>query len=175
MVPAVEALVGKAGRDDQYALDLLMRPLLQPAYRLAYMLLQDRESAEDAVQEAALKSWRKLSQFRPESDLLPWFLGFVTNECRNLRRSRWRNVIKLGNRDDLSAPQPTAVSDPDLQRALARLSAPDRAVVLLYFYLDMTVEEIGVATRSRPAAVRSRLYRAIKRLRLKLAVEETSQ
>jgi RNA polymerase sigma-70 factor (ECF subfamily) len=142
----------------------LLRPLLGPAYRLAYMLLRDREAAEDAVQDAALKSWRKLSSLPADADLRPWFMRFVANECRNMRRSRWRAVLKLGMRDDIPSAESQVVTHLDLHRAVNRLSHDDRVVVLLRFYLDMTVEEIAVATGRRAAAVRSRLYRAVKRL-----------
>ena len=166
------AVVEKAAAGDEGALDDLLRPLLKPAYHLAFMMLRDQTAAEDAVQEAALKSWRKLSKLRVGTDPRPWFLGFVANECRNMRRSRWRSVISLGDRDDIAAPDQKSAGDPDLRRALASLPDPDRAIVLLHFYLDMSVEEIGIVVKSRPAAVRSRLYRAIKRMRPRLDAEE---
>jgi DNA-directed RNA polymerase specialized sigma24 family protein len=118
--PLAMALAG-----DERALDALLRPMLPPAYRIAYMMLRDREAAEDAVQNAALKSWRKLARLRPGSDPLPWFLAFVANECRNSRRSRWRSVIRLGERDDVVAKTQESGSDPDLQRALGRLAQRD--------------------------------------------------
>src|ERR1700693_4149134 len=97
-------LVARAAAGDQTALDSLLRPMLKPAYKLAYMMLRDREAAEDAVQNAALKSWRKLSKLRPGSDPRPWFLGFVANECRNMRRLRWRTVLRLGSREEVLVP-----------------------------------------------------------------------
>lgn len=168
-------LVAKAIAGDEVALDHLIRPLLQPAYRLAYMLLHDREAAEDAVQEAALKSWRKLSKLRPGADPRPWFLGFVANECRNMRRLRWREVIKLGARDDIPRPGAPKVSDPDLLRALAQLPDRDRLVVLMHFYLDMSLDEVATATGSGTAAVRSRIYRAVKRLKPHMSMEEVAR
>ena len=164
--------VDRAAAGNEAALDALLRPLLKPAYSLAFMMLRDQGAAEDAVQEAALKSWRKLSKLRGGADPRPWFLGFVANECRNMRRSRWRSVVRLGDRDDIAAPDPKSGGDPDLRSALASLPDADRVIVLLHFYLDMSVEEIGVVVKARPAAVRSRLYRAIKRMRPRLDVEE---
>ena len=165
------SVVDRAMVGDEPALEALMKPLLKPAYSLAYMLLHDREAAEDAVQEAALKSWRKVSKLRPGADPRPWFFGFVVNECRNARRSRWRSVIKLGERDDIAATGGPPVSDVDLRLALNRLPHRDREVVLLHFYLDMSLEEVAVAIGSRKAAVRSRLYRALKRMKPHLDFE----
>lgn len=66
-----------------------LEPLLQPAYRLACAMLHDPQLAEDAVQVAAVKAWRKLHRLRSGSEMRPWFLGIVANECRNTRRSGW--------------------------------------------------------------------------------------
>src|SRR5207245_2084109 len=80
----------------------LIEPLLDPAYRLAAVMLADRSAAEDAVQEGAIKAWRKVRQLRGDiSSLRPWFLSIVANECRMARRTRWWSVIKLA---DVTAP-----------------------------------------------------------------------
>lgn len=172
-MPAMEAeLITGSMAGNPAALEYVIRPLLKPAYQIAYMMLSEREAAEDAVQEAALKSWRKLLKLPAGTDPRPWFFRFVANECRNMRRSRWRSVLKLGLRDDLRTTGLPFASNVDLHRALGRLPHADRMVVLLHFYLDMTMEEIGIATNSRPAAVRSRLYRTLKRLRPQLELEE---
>src|ERR1700719_2569490 len=82
-----------AGDADSFA--VLIEPLLDPAYRLAAVMLADRSSAEDAVQEASIKAWRKLHQLRGDSNSLrPWFLSIVANECRMTRRQRWWSVVK---------------------------------------------------------------------------------
>ena len=70
-------LVRDAKRGDEAAFTSLLRPLLEPAYRLAAGMLQDRQLAEDAVQEAAVKAWRKIHQLREGTEMRPWFLGVV--------------------------------------------------------------------------------------------------
>jgi RNA polymerase sigma-70 factor (ECF subfamily) len=113
----------KAG--DGRAFDELLAPVLDPAFRLAMTMLNDRSAAEDAVQEAALKMWRKLGSFRPEAELRPWFLAIVANECRTARRGRWWRVIRS---DDTTRLAPAASSDRgwadhiDLDTALDRLA-----------------------------------------------------
>jgi RNA polymerase sigma-70 factor (ECF subfamily) len=165
----------RAAAGDETAVNDLLRPLLAPAYRLAYMMLRDRTAAEDAVQEAALRSWRKLPGLIADRDPLPWFLGFVANECRNARRSRWRSRVFLGVDDRLVAPTGDSGNDPDLLRELARLRHRDRVVVLMFYYLDMPLEDIAVSTGSKTAAVRSRLYRAVKRLKSQLDAGEVGR
>ena len=67
-------------------------------------MLKDRNAAEDAVQEAALKSWRRLDRFRYGADLRPWFLAIVANECRSTRRSRWFQVIRSDEVEPVGRP-----------------------------------------------------------------------
>src|SRR6476661_4801726 len=93
--PAAVTLLDAAKLGDDTAFEILLRPLLEPGYRLPGGMLQDHQAAEDAVQEAALKAWRKLRQLRDGSDMRPWFLGIVANECRSVRRSRWSSVLKV--------------------------------------------------------------------------------
>lgn len=158
---------------DERSFEALLRPLLLPAYKLACVLLQNPQAAEDAVQEAALKSWRKLHQLRPGEPMQPWFFGIVANECRSARRGRWWSVLTGYAPDRQVASHADAVDrGTDIQKALVRLPNLARLVVVLYFYFDMPVEEIAVAVQRKPAAVRSQLYRAIDRLRTHGRLEE---
>lgn len=167
-------VLASAAAGNEAALNEVFRPLLVPAYRLAYMMLRDRTAAEDAVQEAALRSWRKLPRLSADRDPLPWFLRFVANECRNARRSRWRLRVMLGVDDSLVAPADDLGNDPDLLQALTRLRHRDRLVVLMFYYLDMPLEDIAAGTGSKTAAVRSRLYRAVKQLKSLLGARDMS-
>src|SRR3989441_8678643 len=89
-------LVRDAKRGDEAAFTALLRPLLEPAYRLATGMLQDRQLAEDAGQEAAGKAWREINPLREGSERGPWFLGIVANECRTTQRGRWWGALKTG-------------------------------------------------------------------------------
>ena len=159
-------LVRDAKRGDEAAFTSLLRPLLEPAYRLAAGMLQDRQLAEDAVQEAAVKAWRKIHQLREGAEMRPWFLGIVANECRTTRRSGWWGVLKINpDRRGADAPDEEAVRGVDLRNALRRLRPEQRLVVVLYFYLDLPLKEIATVAGASLAAVRGRLYRGIRELR----------
>ncbi|HKC18327.1 MAG TPA: RNA polymerase sigma factor [Candidatus Dormibacteraeota bacterium] len=148
----------------------LIEPLLDPAYRLAAVMLNDRSAAEDAVQEASVKAWRKLGQLRGDrSSLRPWFLAIVANECRMARRTRWWSVLKFG---DLTPSQEVRESQTDLHQAVLRLSPDERLPLVLHFYLDLSLEEVARTLHVSPAAAKSRIYRAAKRLRADLTVED---
>ena len=166
-------LVRDARRGDEAAFTTLLRPLLEPAYRLAAGMLQDRQLAEDAVQEAAVNAWRKLHQLREGTEMRPWFFGIVANECRTTRRSRWWGVLKIGaDRRSATAPDEQAVRGVDLRSALKRLRPQQRLVVVLYFYLDLPLEEIATITSASLAAVRGRLYRGIRELKADYTISE---
>src|SRR5437867_10311102 len=74
----------------------LLKPLIDPGFRLALAMLHDAQAAEDAVQEASFTAWRKLDRIRDQGRLRPWFLGVVANKCRNARRSKWSAEVHLG-------------------------------------------------------------------------------
>jgi RNA polymerase sigma-70 factor, ECF subfamily len=159
-----------AGDADSFA--VLIEPLLDPAYRLAAVMLADRSSAEDAVQEASIKAWRKLRQLRGDlNSLRPWFLSIVANECRMARRQRWWSVLKLAELPSSEGAAEQSISS-DLQRALLKLSPEDRLPLVLHFYLDLPLDEVARALQVSPAAAKSRIYRAAKRLRSDLTLEE---
>jgi RNA polymerase sigma-70 factor (ECF subfamily) len=166
--------VRKAQAGDQTAFELLLEPLIDPAYRFACAMLHDAQAAEDVIQESSLKAWRKLHQLREGTEIRPWFFGIVANQCRTARRQRWWSVVKVAD------PRPVPIqghldlnSGTDLRTAIRKLEHRDRTVVVLHFYLDMPLDDIAIVTRKTPAAVRGRLYRALHKLRPALAVEET--
>lgn len=162
--------VGKEARTaTALSLSDLLEIGLQPGYRLACGMLQDPQAAEDAVQEAALKAWRKLGQLRDREAARTWFLSIVANECRSIRRSRWWSVTK-GAESELavSTSSDSVVRGLDVRRALRGLDRRTRLVLVLHWYLDLPLEEIAQITGSSVHAVESRLYRGLKLLRRRL-------
>ena len=174
MTPAAELeLLGQARAGDEAAFEILLRAALPAAYRLACGMLQDRELAEDAVQEAALMAWRKMQRLRPGSSMQPWFLGIVANQCRTFRRGRWWSVLKIDAPDRVASPSLDKVAGyADLRRALKNLKHDQRLVIVLYYYLDMPLQEVAALMGSSYAAVHRRLYRGIRQLRPGLEVLE---
>jgi RNA polymerase sigma-70 factor, ECF subfamily len=165
-----DALAGDPG-----AFDALLAPLLDPSYRLAMVLLRDHAEAEDAVQEAALKAWSRLHQLRGDrSRLRSWFLSVVANECRMARRRPWWSVLRLWDvsGDRSASPEEIAVRDVDLQRAIERLPEDDRIALFSYFYLDLPLDEAARVMGVPLGTAKSRIYRAARRLRPDVALEE---
>src|SRR3979409_1187579 len=119
VLPAAMTLLQAAKLGDDSAFEILLRPLLEPGYRLAGGMLQDHQAAQDAVQNAAFKAWQKLRQLRDGSEMRPWFLGIVANRVRSVRRSRWTSVARLVQPVRVD-PVPTdlVLSGIELRRAL---------------------------------------------------------
>ena len=159
---------------DASAFDALVAPLLDPAFRLATVLLDDHAEAEDAVQEAAIKAWSRLGQLRGDrARMRSWFLAIVANQCRMTRRRPWWSVLRL--RDvpaEQGSPEDRAVRDLDLNRAIGPLSADDKVALFSYFYLDLPLDEAARVMGVPLGTAKSRIYRAARRLRPDVALEE---
>jgi RNA polymerase sigma-70 factor (ECF subfamily) len=114
---------------------------------------------------------------RDRGRVRPWFLGIVVNECRNSRRLKWVAGVNLGLPEELTvvSAEDKALRGADLRRAISQLGREDRLVVVLYFYVDLPLEEVAVVVGSSVGAARARLYRAVKRLRPDLEIEEALQ
>ncbi len=155
----------------------LILPLADRGYRLACAMLHDPQAAQDVVQEASLTAWRKLHSVRDRSRVRPWFLGIVVNECRNARRLKWAADVNLGLPAELSivSAEDTVLRGADLRRAVNQLGTLDRLTVILFFYIDLPLEEVAAVMGSSIGAARARLYRAVKRLRPDLELQEALQ
>src|SRR5260370_2836558 len=136
-------LMDRASAGDPDSFSTLIEPLLDPAFRLAAVMLADREAAEDAVQEASIKAWRKLKQLRGDvGSLKPWFLSIVANEARMTRRTRWWSVVRMPEIAGRTQVDSQAMSS-DLHGTLLRLSPDDRLPLVLHFYLDLPLEDVA--------------------------------
>lgn len=159
-------LIRRVGMGDSDAYAELLSPLLRVATGLAYGLLQDRRAAEDSVQEAATRAWRRLGNLESGRPFRPWFLGIVANRARETRRSRWWSVLRV---PDLSPPtwrdEDDWLAGADLRRALAELPHGQRAAIVLHFYLDLPLEEVAATLGLGMAGVKARINRGLRRLR----------
>jgi RNA polymerase sigma-70 factor (ECF subfamily) len=169
------ALIARAKQGDRSAYEHLLEPAVRPATRLAFAMLQDRSDAEDAFQESALRAWRRLGNLRSGSPFQPWFLGIVANQCRETRRGRWRHLVRLPDLMPARTVDESAwLEEEDLRRAVSALPHDQRVAILLHFHLDLSLNDVSVALGISPAGVRTRIKRALRRLRPALAISEAT-
>lgn len=158
----------RAKRGDVAAFEVILGPAIDPAYRFACALLHDPNLAEDAVQEACVRSWRKLGRLRPESAFLPWFLGIVARQCQDQMRGRWWHVIRI-EQPPLVAPselpEDAALRRVQLRESLGKLRRRERQVLILRLYLDLPWSDVAAAVGLTEAGARTRYYRALEKLR----------
>jgi RNA polymerase sigma-70 factor (ECF subfamily) len=158
---------------DRTRFESLLLPLVKPAFRLAFGMLHSREEAEDAVQESALKAWRNFHTFREGSDMGPWFLTIVANQCRSVRRGRWWSTIRVADAEVvIDINEERLAQGADLRLALKGLTHAKRLVLVLHFYLDLPFDQIGKIIGTSEQAAKTRVYRALRDLRPKLDMSE---
>ena len=168
-------LVSAAVQGDGDAYEALVRRYSDVAFRTAYLITGSAADAEDATQEAFFKAYRALPRFRSGAPFRPWILQIVVNESRNRRRSEGRlERLRLraveSQRGGDAAPSPEAAAEAaeerqSLLRALERLRTDDRLVIGCRFFLELSVEETAAVLNCAEGTVKSRLSRALNRLR----------
>ena len=152
-----------------------LRPLLHGALRLAAAMLLDQAAAEDAVQEAALRAWLRRGNRRPNTELRPWFLAIVANQCREIRRGPWWRLVSLqGDPSEMQRAAAPAHEDVlDIRAALLCLSTKARLALVLRYYLDLPFEEVASIAGCSLGAAKSRARRGEASMRSRLATTET--
>ena len=160
------------GETDAYA-ELVRRH--GPMARRTAVLLGAGSDADDIVQEAFVKAYRSLGSFRAEAPFRPWLLRIVANEVRNAHRSSVRRdareeAVVLGSPELLVAPDPAvAVLGADrratLLEAIRALPERQRLVVTCRYLLELDEAETATVLGWPRGTVKSRLHRALDRLR----------
>jgi len=168
-------LFARAQRGDTAAYEEIVRRYQQLAFRTAYVITGSAAEAEDAAQDGFVKAFRALDRFRSGAPPRPWILRIVANEARNRVRSTQRRLglelrLAEGFRPGDAAPSPEAasVAAEDSARLLAllnELGEEDRLVIASRYFLELSGEETAAALGIPEGTVKSRLSRALTRLR----------
>jgi RNA polymerase sigma factor (sigma-70 family) len=150
----------------------------QIAFRTAYLITRNAADAEDAAQDAFVKAYYALHRFRTREPFRPWLLRIVSNEAKNRARSARRReglALRLaeGGPPGDAGPSPEAAAtlretQEALLAALAMLREEDRLVIAYRYLLELSETETAEVLGVRPGTVKSRLSRALGRLRERL-------
>ena len=158
--------VADAGRGGRFL--AVARPALDRIYRLAGLLLGNAAEAEDAAQDALVLAWQRFDDLREPERFGAWLDRIVVNGCRDrLRRRRTVRFIPLAGGVDPIDRDPFAsfLERDTLLAFVERLSAEERIVVVLRFWADLSLEAIAERLEWPLGTVKSRLHRALGRLR----------
>jgi RNA polymerase sigma-70 factor (ECF subfamily) len=172
-----EGLVRRAQVGDVEAYGELAHRHRPAALRVATVVLGTADGADDVVQEAMERAWRSMARVEPPRAFRPWFLRIVANCARNDRRGRGRRArlaVRAGRAEATRAvttPEEAAVTDEERRavvRALNDLAPTDRLVVALRHFEHMSERDMAEVLGCPPGTVKSRLSRAMDRLRARL-------
>ena len=139
-------------------------------YGTALLMTGNRAVAEDAVQEAFLSAWRGIGGFTRGKPLKPWLTRILVNGVLATKRRKAVPTIPIadsgGNGDPSVSDQTDVIENRAvLRQAIATLDPQQQKIVVLRYFAELTVPEIAEATRTKEGTVKSRLHRALARLR----------
>jgi len=169
------ALVERARNGDVNAYEALVQQYQELAFRVAFQVTGNAADAEDAAQEAFVNAYYALGRFRAGAPFRPWLLRIVANEARNRRTSAHRRTALMeralaAQSSGEAAPAPERAAEADefratLIAALRRLRDDDRLVLAYRLFFDLSEAEMATALNCPRGTVKSRLSRALARLR----------
>jgi RNA polymerase sigma-70 factor (ECF subfamily) len=166
-------LVRHAANGDAAAWEPLVLAHQEAVFRLCYLLLGDPDDAEDVAQETFLRAWNHLKRFDTTRPLRPWLLSIASNLASNRRRSagRYLAVLTRAFRNEPTSSSSTEdksardMEASDLWKAVQTLSVSDQQIIYLRYFLELSVVETAQALDIPEGTVKSRLSRALERLR----------
>ncbi len=177
-----QRLVEAARAGDRVAYGRLLERHQEVAFRAALLVTGVPADAEEATQDAFVKAWLALDRFRPSAPFRPWLVQIALNEARNRRRGSGRRAGLALRLDAAPATVPAAPSAEDealaagerlrLLAALRELREDDQLVIAARHLLGLSESETATALGVRPGTVKSRLSRALGRLRAELEEDD---
>jgi RNA polymerase sigma-70 factor (ECF subfamily) len=135
-------------------------------YRVALHILGNRQDADDAVQEVFLRLYTNQKPLEGEEHLYHWLLRVTVNHCRDVLKSPWRR--RRTELEEADVPVFERPEQGELYRVVLSLPEQYRTVLVLFYYEDLPVREIGELLGLETSAVTTRLYRARAKLKEKL-------
>ena len=166
-----------ADRGQQFS--TLVTARLDRAYRLAGLVLADAGDAEDAVGDAIVRAWAGFGKLRDPAGFDVWFDRILLNVCRDrLRRRKRVRFIPLGpglDRPMSGDPFRRVLDLDDVLRTMRDLDDDERLVVVLHFWADLTLTDVAARIGVPAGTVKSRLSRALQRMRPMAGFDELEE
>lgn len=138
-------------------------------YRLAYSYVKNADDALDIVQESIYKAVSSIESLKNHSYIKTWFYRIVVNTSLDFLRQRKKVVVV--EEEVLSSFDESKVdtyADLDSQRAIEKLPLSYRSIIVLRFFEDLKIEEVAEVLDINVNTVKTRLYKALEKLRLEI-------
>src|ERR1700680_1056640 len=168
----VGQLAHAATGGDLDAFEELVRRMQRRVYGFAFQHLRDLSEAQDLTQEIFVKLYRNLARYDAARPFEPWFWKLAANTSINYRRKRVPVPTDQSPAHGVPTSETPPQHDPALIDALAQLDPAYRLPILLHYYADLSVEQVGQSLSLSIPAIKSRLHRARALLRNSLAESE---
>jgi RNA polymerase sigma-70 factor (ECF subfamily) len=172
-------LVERAGRGDHDAFAVLLHGSIGRLEAVARLILRDQDLARDAVQDAFIRAWRDLPGIRDPDRFDAWIHRLTVNACLDVARRRRRRPIEV----EFTPVSPAVIPDEsavvaqrdELERGFRRLSTEHRAVLVLHYYVGLTMPDLASALGIPLGTAQSRLGRALVALRMAIGADLESE
>lgn len=165
-----DELIRRAREGDSAAIEQIVQHHQEAVFRLAYLMLGDAAEAEDVAQEAFIRALKALATFDATRPLRPWLLSIVSNLSKNRMRSISRYWAALrrsfvDSQSSLETENARQLDAESLWKAVQRLNPADQEIIYLRYFLELSTTETADVLKIEEGTVKSRLSRAIARLR----------
>ena len=152
---------------DASAFEALYSKYYDKVFAIARGILLDADEAADAVQEIFQLVYRHLTRFDRRSRFSTWlFRVSVNRSIQEARKNKYRHrQVELNEAISQTAPEEFETADPRIQAAMLRLSPEDRALLTLFYWEELSLQEIADTRGCGVNAAKTRLYRARERFR----------
>lgn len=161
-------LVERVQSGDQEAFQALYRRYYDKVYAISRGIVLDSDEASDAVQEVFTLVYRNIDRFDRRSKFSTWLFRIAVNrsiqQSRKVKfKSRWAPLSEAADRaQDVESSD---TSDPRVEECMAKLSPGDRAVLTLFYWDELSLQEVADALSCSLTAAKTRLFRARERFR----------
>ena len=167
-------LVQRAQRGDSDAFEALIRAAYDRLFATAHRILRDRDTAEDAVQDAIVRCWRDIRGLRDPDRFEAWLYRLLVNACRDLsRRARRRPSVAYGKEANLRAANDefATIADHDaLERAFLSVPMDQRIALVLTHYVGYSAPEVAAILGIPTGTVHSRIHYGARAMRDALSI-----
>jgi RNA polymerase sigma-70 factor (ECF subfamily) len=171
-------LVVRASAGDHAAFSELAADAIGGLHRMAALILRDRELANDAVQNALIAAWRDVRGLRDPERFDAWLRRLTVRACYRVAGNERRRAVRevelgpMHEAPSLNDDQRLLAVRDQLERGFKRLTAEERAVIVLHYYLDLPLAEAADVMGMPIGTMKSRLSRATQALRAAVDAQE---